>query len=160
MTMKLRILLLTAAACGWPLHVGAADPGTTGTAPSVLEQPAPPPVTAPVVVEKPGPVEPPKPAERPRPVVEKPRPAAPPPAPPVAVMPEEAPAPPPVAAAPVPKPEIAAAAGGGGLTVGCGLLAFAMLIIGFAAGFIGRHFWSRRQLGGMTVRIGTWRGIP
>jgi hypothetical protein len=80
----------------------------------------------------------------------------------VVARPEEAPVPPAVPVEPVPGPQagVAAAATGGGLTVGCGLLAFAMLIIGFAAGFVGRHFWSRRQLGGMTVRIGTWRGIP
>ena len=157
--MKLRILILTAAACGWPLHVGAADPGTSGTANPVLEKPAPPPATAPVVVEKPRPIEPPKTAEAPRPVVVKPQPVPPPP--PVAAKPEEASVPP-APVEPAPQPEVAAAAtaAGGGFTVGCGLLAFAMLIIGFAAGFIGRHFWSRRQLGGMTVRIGTWRGIP
>lgn len=158
--MKLRVLILTAAAFGWPLHVGAADPGTTGIVPSTAEQPAPPPATAPVAVEKPRPVEPPKPVERPRPVVERPQPAPPPP--PVAAKPEETPAPVVMPAEPTPRPEaeVAAAATGGGLTVGCGLLAFAMLTIGFAAGFVGRHFWSRRQLGGMTVRIGTWRGIP
>lgn len=157
--MKLGVLILTAAVLGWPLHVGAADPGATGTAPSALEQP-PPPATAPVVVEKPRPVEPPKPVAKPRPVVEQP---APPPLP-AAAKPEEAPVPPPVPVEPAPQSEVAAAAAataaGGGFTVGCGLLAFAMLIVGFAAGFVGRHFWSRRQLGGMTVRIGTWRGIP
>ena len=152
MTMKLRVLILTAAVLGWPLHAGAADPGATGTATPVLEQPVPPPATAPV--------EPPKPAEKPRPIVVKPQPVPPPP--PVPAKPEEAPVPPPVPVEPAPQPEVAAAAtaAGGGLSVACGLLAFAMLIVGFAAGFVGRHFWSRRQLGGMTVRIGTWRGIP
>lgn len=42
----------------------------------------------------------------------------------------------------------------------CLALAFAMLILGVAAGFLGRHLMSRHKLGGMTVRIGTWRGIP
>ena len=42
----------------------------------------------------------------------------------------------------------------------CMALAFAMLILGAAAGFIGRHLMSRHKLGGMTVRVGTWRGIP
>lgn len=160
MTMKLGALILTAVVLGWPLHAGAADPGTTGTAPSALEQPVPPPATAPVVVEKPRPVEPPKPVAKPRPVVEQPAPVPPPL--PVAAKPEEAPVPPPMPVEPASQPEVAVAAtaAGGGLSVGCGLLAFAMLIIGFAAGFVGRHFWSRRQLGGMTVRIGTWRGIP
>lgn len=146
--MKLGVLILTAAVLGWPLHAGAADPGATGTATPVLEQPPPPPATAPVVVEKP------------RSVVVKPQLVPPPP--PVPAKPEEAPVPPPVPVEPAPQPEVAAAAtaAGGGLSVGCGLLAFAMLIVGVAAGFVGRHFWSRRQLGGMTVRIGTWRGIP
>lgn len=42
----------------------------------------------------------------------------------------------------------------------CIALAFAMLTLGAAAGFIGRHLMSRHKLGGMTVRVGTWRGIP
>lgn len=37
---------------------------------------------------------------------------------------------------------------------------FAMLIVGFAAGYFWRHHVSRQKLGGMTVRIGTWRGTP
>lgn len=37
---------------------------------------------------------------------------------------------------------------------------FAMLIAGFAAGYFWRHHVSRQKLGGMTVRIGTWRGTP
>jgi hypothetical protein len=47
-----------------------------------------------------------------------------------------------------------------GYSFGCLALSFAMLIIGIAAGFIGRHLMSRHKLGGMSVRIGTWRGIP
>lgn len=42
----------------------------------------------------------------------------------------------------------------------CWVVAFAMLILGIAVGFLGRHLMSRHKLGGMTVRIGTWRGIP
>jgi len=37
---------------------------------------------------------------------------------------------------------------------------FAMLILGFVAGYAWRHHVSRHKLGGMTVRIGTWRGTP
>ena len=155
--MKLRTLLPIAIALGLPLPVLAADPATTGTAAPALEQPAVPPAPPPMAVEKPKPVEPPKPVERPRPVVEKSKPALP---PPVESKSEEPP-PPVTPAEPEPKTEGAPeAATGGGFSPGCWLLSFAMLIIGFAAGFIGRHVWSRRQLGGMTVRIGTWRGIP
>jgi hypothetical protein len=122
--------------------------------------PAPPPVAPParVVSDKPKPaaerpkppaVEKPKPpVEKPRPVVESPIPAAAPPAKPI-----DPPAVAPVDAGP-------AKAAGGGYSLGCLALAFAMLVIGFAAGFLWRHQTSRRKLGGMSVRIGTWRGIP
>lgn len=48
----------------------------------------------------------------------------------------------------------------GCVSITCWLISFAMLIMGFAAGFVARHVVSRRKLGGMSVRIGTWRGIP
>ena len=48
----------------------------------------------------------------------------------------------------------------GRASITCWLISFAMLILGFAAGFVARHVVSRRKLGGMSVRIGTWRGIP
>lgn len=58
---------------------------------------------------------------------------------------------------PAPSPP---AASRGAYSLPCWVLAFAMLILGIAVGFLGRHLMSRHKLGGMTVRIGTWRGIP
>lgn len=113
-------------------------------------------------VERPKPPEKPK-AEKPKPV-EKPRlementgtqtnPVA------TSVKPSEAVAPvgAPLNSAVTPPPP---ATGRTGNSFGCLALAFAMLILGIAAGFLGRHLMSRHKLGGMTVRIGTWRGIP
>lgn len=48
----------------------------------------------------------------------------------------------------------------GAFSFGCIAFSFAMLIVGIVAGFSWRHLASRRKLGGMHVRIGTWRGIP
>jgi len=126
-------------------------------APTVAETPAPPP--KPKAVEKP--VEKPAPKPRPAPVVkpEEPKPAAAAPAKPAKPAP----------AKPVEQPPKSEAPAAGAAThaspasataFGCWALAFAMLIAGFAAGFFWRHQMSRHKLGGMTVRIGTWRGIP
>ncbi len=103
-------------------------------------------------VERPRPVA--KPVPKPRPAVEAQRPEVPVrPAPVAAAKPAEPEKPP----APVPD-----ASTGGTVVKALGYwgLAFAMLIVGFAAGFFWRHQMSRRKLGGMSVRIGTWRGIP
>jgi hypothetical protein len=132
-------------ALGFMLGVIGAAQAADPAVPAPAEVPvAPAPVVAPAprpVVEAPKPVERPKPVEKPRPVVEAPK-AAEPAAPAPAVSTDT-----PVAAA-------------SSYSLGCLALAFAMLVTGFAAGFIARHLVSRRQLGGMTVRIGTWRGIP
>lgn len=115
---------------------------------------------APVVIDKPKPAERPKPLDKPKPV-EKPRPTV-----ENVRPPEDAPSKPIEpsipAAVPVPADNDTARQGeaSSGYSFGCLGLSFAMLIIGIAAGFLGRHFLSRHKLGGMTVRIGTWRGIP
>jgi len=147
----------------------AAEPVPTTVPPpveSVSEPEAPPARTKPVerpvtkAVEKPS-------SPRPAPAVKVDKPAkpvaTPKPAKPAAAAPKPAETPKtadgnkpaePVATAPHPAP----ADSGSGF--GCWTLAFAMLIAGFAAGFFWRHQMSRHKLGGMTVRIGTWRGIP
>lgn len=104
------------------------------------------------------------PAERPRPAVKP----APKPRPMVGTQEPEAPVKPaPVAAAKPDEPEKPRApvaptgeTSPASTSFGCWGLAFAMLIVGFAAGYFWRHQMSRRKLGGMSVRIGTWRGIP
>lgn len=156
--MILRVLVLTVAVLGWSLPAAAIDPQTADTAPSALDQSVPPPPAVAPTADKPRPIEPPKPVTKPRPAVEKPQPEPPPPPPPATTA-EVLPPPPPAEPAPATAAAVPVAIGGG-FPAGCWLLAFAMLIIGFAAGFVGRYFWSRRQLGGMTVRIGTWRGTP
>lgn len=128
------------------------DPAVRPPAPAATTPPALP------VAEKPRPVEKPKPAEKPRALAENTSPvenAAPKPV----AKPAESPAPivTPTVAAPA---TAAPGAAGGGYSFACLALAFAMLIIGVAAGFVWRHLMSRRKLGGMSVRIGTWRGIP
>jgi len=113
-----------------------------------------------VVNEKPKPaerpklVEKPKPVEKPRPTIESARPPE--------VTPSIAIEPPAPVAAPVPADNGTARQGeaSSGYSFGCLGLSFAMLIIGIAAGFLWRHLMSRHKLGGMSVRIGTWRGIP
>jgi len=136
-----------------------ADPVAGVPAPERAEQTTPAVApTAPAVVEKPKPVERPKLVEKPKPV-EKPRSAvesfrAPEDVP---VKPFEPPAP---AAVPADMGTARQGEAHTGYSLGCLGLSFAMLIIGIAAGFLGRHFLSRHKLGGMTVRIGTWRGIP
>ena len=165
--MRGRLFILLSLALACPTIALGADP-VVGTPPTERTE-----VTAPAVVpsaqvldEKPRPVERPKPVERPRPV-EKPRPTVEITRPPE-VMPSkpiEPPVEPPAPAAmPAPAPADNGTARQGeasaGYSLGCLALSFAMLIIGIAAGFIGRHLMSRHKLGGMSVRIGTWRGIP
>jgi len=106
-------------------------------------------------VERPRPVV--KPAPKPRPAVEAKKPEV--PAKPAPVVTAK----PPAELENLPTPAPAASTGGtapAATSLGCWGLAFAMLIVGFAAGFFWRHQMSRRKLGGMSVRIGTWRGIP
>lgn len=124
-------------------------PGVTDTAPTL-------PVERLKPVEKPK-LEKPKPVERPRPEPQAPSSAANP----------TSPSPKPIeTVAPVSTPAVAPATPAGPSTVlgsdsfSCIVLAFAMLLLGMVAGFLGRHLMSRHKLGGMTVRIGTWRGIP
>jgi len=116
-----------------------------------------------IVNEKPKPAEKPIPVERPKPV-EKPRPVIVKDVRPSDVQPSKPIEPPAPAAVPAPAPDETGAAGQDGMSAGysfgCLALSFAMLIIGVAAGFLWRHLMSRHKLGGMTVRIGTWRGIP
>jgi outer membrane biosynthesis protein TonB len=144
---------------------------TLGADPVVVAPPAEraetttPPVAPPaqIVIEKPKPVEKPKPPEKPKPV-EKPRPTIVKDVPPPNVVPSKPIEPPAPAAVPAPAPDKTGAAKQGETTAcysfGCLVLAFAMLIIGVAIGFLWRHLISRHKLGGMSVRIGTWRGIP
>lgn len=138
---------------------------TSANAQDEVVVPPPPGITevAPTLpVERPKPPEKPK-AEKPRPV-EKPRSementgSQPNPVP-ASVKPAEtvAPAGAPLTSAVTPP---APTTGRVGYSFSCLALAFAMLILGIAAGFLGRHLMSRHKLGGMTVRIGTWRGIP
>ena len=141
-------LLVSAAIWAQPTEPLPTEPLPAAPAPAVVE--SVPPAKAPL--------ERPKPAEKPKPVAAAPKPPEP-------VKPPPAPA-----AAPKPpepaKPEgFAPAAGtanpaGSAAPLGCWGLAFAMLLVGFVAGFLWRHQTSRRKLGGMSVRIGTWRGIP
>ncbi len=121
-----------------------AEPGDPA-APAPAAAEARPPVVIPAAVERPKPVERPAPA---RPVAEPPKPA------PVTVRPPE-----PAPAEPAATTVVTESSGSTGW-VAYWLTGFAMLLIGFAAGFVTRHLVSRRKLGGMTVRIGTWRGIP
>ena len=130
-----------------------------GTAAAQSPDPAtapPPAATVPPPVVAPAPVVTPKPVEKPpapKPVVPA-KPAKPATEPAVAVPP---PAASPASAAPT---DSAVSVGNDCQPLSIWLTGFAMLLIGFAAGFIARHLVSRRKLGGMTVRIGTWRGIP
>ena len=115
-------------------------------------------VTPAAPVERPKPVEKPRPIEKPKPI-EKPQ-----------VEPENtgfipnSTLPTPAKAVETGAPVLVSApstsSGGSNYSFGCLALAFAMLILGIGAGFLGRHLMSRHKLGGMTVRIGTWRGIP
>ena len=149
------VILLGLALIGPPLAHGA-DPVTGTPAAERAEETTPavvPPV--PILIEKPKPAERPKPVEKPRPAVESTQPPD--------VTPAKSTEPAPAAdPAPVPADNGTASQGeaNAGYSFGCLALSFAMLIIGIAAGFLGRHFLSRHKLGGMTVRIGTWRGIP
>jgi hypothetical protein len=169
--MRSRLIIVLGLALVCPFVSLGADPVVDAPTPEPTEAPTPalaPP--APVVNEKPKPVEKAKPAEKIKPVekpkpkpVEKPHLAA------DAVRPVEVPpskSSEPSAPAAVPAPALASNGVAKqdetttGYSLGCLALSFAMLILGVAAGFLGRHLMSRHKLGGMTVRIGTWRGIP
>ena len=122
------------------------------------------PVMSPVPVAPVAPVERPKPVEKPRPI-EKPKPIEKPRAEPenTGFIPNPTlPTPAKVVetGAPVLVNTPSTSSGRSNYSFGCLALAFAMLILGIGAGFLGRHLMSRHKLGGMTVRIGTWRGIP
>ncbi len=119
----------------------------------------PPPAAAPVVAPKPPapvvvPAAAPKPVVVPKPVPaekeQKPA-AVPPPASPPANIPE------PMHSGDMPVARETKAASTG---YAWPAFSFAMLIVGFVAGYFWRHHVSRHKLGGMTVRIGTWRGTP
>jgi len=133
-------------------RVDAPSPVVESPAQAINEQPKAAEKSKPV--EKPRLVEKPKPAEKPHLAAENTRPAE-----VVSIKPIEPPVP-----AVVPAPADNGTAGQeetkACYSIGCLGLSFAMLIIGIAAGFLGRHLLSRHKLGGMTVRIGTWRGIP
>ncbi len=149
--MRNRWYIMLGLVFAFPAGALAQDPDSA-VRPPASEAAAPP---VPPVFEKRIPVEKPKPAERPRALTENtdsaetasPKPAA---------NHVETSAPATVPASAVPATENR----GTGYSLGCLALAFAMLIIGIATGFVWRHLMSRRKLGGMTVRIGTWRGIP
>lgn len=126
--------------------------GTVTTPPSTgIVQPPTPPVEPAKPAEKPA-LEKSKPIEKPRSVETPPRPES------SGAKASETP----ILGAHAPNPAAspAPAAARQEVSFSCMLLAFAMLILGAAAGFIGRHLMSRHKLGGMTVRVGTWRGIP
>lgn len=150
--MSGRFIVVLGLALIWPSISLGADPVVVPPATERAEITKPPVVPpAQVVIEKPKPVEKPKPA-----IVKD--------VPPPNVVPSKASEPPAPAAVPEPAPDMTGAARQGettaGYSFGCLILAFAMLIIGVAIGFLWRHLMSRHKLGGMTVRIGTWRGIP
>lgn len=142
--------LLLAFSCA----VGAVDDPVVSPGAGITE-------SAPVVpIDKPKPLEKPKPVEKPK-TAEKPRaesentgsvstPAFSVPAKTVET----------VAPVSVPAPIPAVSGPASSYSFSCVALAFAMLIVGIGVGFLGRHLMSRHKLGGMTVRIGTWRGIP
>ena len=161
--MRVRLFFLLSLALSCPTIALGADPAVIAPAPERADVVTPavaPPAQA--VDEKPKPAERPKPVEKPRPVekphatVEISRPQE--------MMPSKPIEPPAPAAMPAPAPADNGTTRQGeasaGYSFGCLALSFAMLIIGIAAGFIGRHLMSRHKLGGMSVRIGTWRGIP
>ncbi len=161
--MRGRLFILLGLAFACPSVILGADPTAIAPVPERAEATTPvvaPP--APVVNEKPRTVEKTKPVEKPKPA-DKPRAAAenvrPPDAAPGKLIEPPAPA---TAAAPAVTDHRMTTRGeaSAGYPIGCLALSFAMLIIGIVAGFLGRHFLSRHKLGGMTVRIGTWRGIP
>jgi|GEM_PF-3271497 len=161
--MRGRIFILLGFALACPAIALGADPAVVAPPPESAET-APPAVAppAPIVNEKPRPAERPKPVERPRPV-EKPRSTT-----ENARSPEVVPRKPiePPTPAVAPAPALAdhgatqQSEANAGYSFGCLALSFAMLIIGIAVGFLWRHLMSRHKLGGMSVRIGTWRGIP
>lgn len=123
---------------------------STATPTETVQSPTSPAVEPAKPKEKPV-LEKPKPIEKPRSVEAPPRPES------TGVKPSEIP----ISSAPVPNSAASPVqAVRQEASFPCIALAFAMLILGAAAGFIGRHLMSRHKLGGMTVRVGTWRGIP
>ena len=167
--MRRRLFIVLGLVLAAPSVALGADPAGSSPVPERAEETAPAvappaqvvnekpkPAERPRLAEKPKPIEKPKPAEKPRLVAENLQPPESLPGKPI-----EPPAPAAVAT-PTPGDDGTARQGeaSAGYSFGCLALSFAMLIIGVAAGFLGRHFLSRHKLGGMTVRIGTWRGIP
>jgi uncharacterized membrane protein len=156
--MRGRLFIVLSLALVYPSMTLGVDPAVSAPVPARAETAVTPAAVPPaqVVNEKPAFVEKPKPADKPRVAAENARPPE--------VTPSPAIEPPAPAAVPAPAAADNNPATPGetsaGYSFGCVTLSFAMLIIGFAAGFLGRHFLSRHKLGGMTVRIGTWRGIP
>jgi hypothetical protein len=155
--MRARLFIVLGLALAYPSMTLGVDPVVSSPVPARAETVTPAVVPpAQVVNEKPTFVEKPKPVDKPRLAAENVRPPE--------VTPNQAIEPSTPAAVPAPAPADNNLATPGetsaGYSFGCVTLSFAMLIIGFAAGFLGRHFLSRHKLGGMTVRIGTWRGIP
>lgn len=169
--MRLPVISMLCLALAAPLVARAADPEPVAPAetsvppPESTVTPAAPPAVAPPPAK-------PKPAPKPR-VTSKPAAAvapAPEPPKPAEKLPEAAarsdnggvnqPGVTPAPAVVSPSAADAGSSAATGRSIGCLALSFAMLILGFIGGFVGRHLLSRHKLGGMTVRIGTWRGIP
>lgn len=128
-----------------------APPVAETEAAPVVPNERPIPLERPKAVEKPKIVEKPKPVEKPRLEIDSAGPSV---SSPTLPTPAKAIEPTPPSPVSTPGPGL------GCNSFGCMALAFAMLILGIGVGFLGRHFMSRHKLGGMTVRIGTWRGIP
>jgi len=162
--MRGRFIIVFGLALACPSLALGVDPAPGASATERNEPVAPgiPPTTG-IIVEKPKPAEKPKLVELPKPV-EKPRPVVTKDVRTAVVEPGKPKEPASPAAAPAAEPGETAMATqekkSAGYSFSCLALAFAMLLIGIAAGFLWRHLMSRRKLGGMTVRIGTWRGIP
>jgi hypothetical protein len=152
--MRARLFIVLGLALAYPSMTLGVDPVVSTPVPARVETVTPA-VVPPAQVVNEKPVEKPKPVDKPRLAAENVRPPE--------VTPSQA-IEPSALAAPAPAPAdsnlATPAETSPGYSFGCVTLSFAMLIIGFAAGFLGRHFLSRHKLGGMTVRIGTWRGIP
>ena len=169
--MRRPLISLLCLALAAPLVAIAADPEPvaapeTSAPESTVTTPEPPPPAKPKPVPKPHVNS--KPAAAPTPAPAPLKPAEKPPAAEAAAghtsnnganQPVVAPAPPAVTP-PAPATADVGSPAATGRSIGCLALSFAMLILGFVAGFVGRHLLSRHKLGGMTVRIGTWRGIP
>lgn len=152
--LSIAILMMTVIAPSLAEEGAPAPAAATAPAPIPAPAPvaAPKPPAVPTATPKPAPVERPKPVEAPKPQAAPPAPVSP------AAEPERSGDMPPAH-------ETKATAEPGAATNGLGaylwpVFSFAMLVVGFVAGYFWRHQTSRRKLGGMTVRIGTWRGTP